>query len=125
MNEALYPDSASGAPTISADHRMEVPNTSLLPGSEKAPPAAVGVLKNVVKGAHEVIDRLADGAMPAVTQLGDSASSAEHRLQAKAEQLLRKRNEWLERSRTAVRRKPLAAIAAALTLGIVIGRIAR
>jgi hypothetical protein len=38
----------------------------MLPDSEKAAPAAVGLLKQAVQGAHDTIDRLADSATPAV-----------------------------------------------------------
>ena len=39
--------------------RASVPDMSMLPGSEKAPPATVDLLNRAVQGAHDTIDRLA------------------------------------------------------------------
>jgi hypothetical protein len=104
---------------------MPVPDTSMLPGSEKAPPAAIGVLNDAVQGAHDTIDRLADRAAPAVRQLGESVAAVGETLQAKTDQLREKRDVWVEGARGTVRRNPLAAVAAALALGAVIARITR
>ena len=123
MNDTLRPDSASAVPWPTSDPR--VPDTSMLPGSEKAPPAAVGLLKNAVRGAHDTIDRLAASAEPAVRQLGDSAAAAGQTLHAKTEQLRETRDEWAEGARATVRRHPLVSVAAALALGAVIGRTTR
>lgn len=125
MNEAINQDSASNAPWPTGDHRVRVPNTSMLPGSEKAPPASVGMLRNAVQGAHETIDRLADSAAPAVRQLGESVAAAGETLHAKTDQLRETRDEWVEGVRSTVRRNPLACVAAALALGAVIARITR
>lgn len=125
MNETIHPDSTPNVPWSSDDHRVRVPNTSMLPGSEKAPPATVGLLRNAVQGAHETIDRLAESAAPAVRQLGESVAAAAETLDAKTDQLRATRDEWVEGVRTTVRRNPLVAVAAALTLGAVIGRITR
>lgn len=64
MSETIHQDSASNAPWPAGDHRVRVPSTSKLPGSEKAPPAAVDLLRKAVQGAHETIDQLADSAAP-------------------------------------------------------------
>lgn len=125
MNDITQPDSPSDRPWPAGTPLVRVPDTSMLPGSEKAPPAAVGLLKNAVQGAHETIDRLADSAAPAVRQLGDSVAAAGETLHAKTDQLREQRDEWAEGMRSAVRSNPLAAVAAALALGIVIARITR
>jgi hypothetical protein len=123
MNEHLGNDSASDLPWPTSDHRLRVPDTSMLPGSEKAPPPAVGMLKKVVQGAHHTIDRMADRATPAVQQLGESVSTATEVLTAKTKQLRVVRDDWAEGARSTVRRNPLAAIAGALALGALIARL--
>ena len=125
MNETIHPDSTSNVPWSNGDHRVRVPNTSMLPGSEKAPPATVGLLRNAVHGAHETIDRLAESAAPAVRELGDRVSAAEDALHAKTDQLRETRDEWVESARSTVRSNPLMCVAAAFALGVVIARITR
>lgn len=124
MNQ-LRPESASDVPWPTSDPRVRVPDTSLLPGSEKAPPASAGLLKHAVQGAHDTIDRLADRAAPAVQQLADGVAAAEEALRARSSQLRHTRDEWVEGARTTVRGNPLASVAAALALGVVIARLAR
>jgi hypothetical protein len=125
MNETIHPDRASDPLWPIGDRGVRVPDTSMLPGSEKAPPAAVGLLKNAVLASHETIDRLADRAAPAVRQLGESVAAAGETLHAKTDQLREKRDEWADGMRSTVRSNPLAAVAAALALGAVIARITR
>ena len=125
MNETTYPDSASDRPWSTDDRGVRVPDTSMLPGSEKAPPAAVGLLKNAAQSAHSTVDRLADSAAPAARQVGERVAAAAETLHEKTDQLREKRDEWAEGVRSTVRRNPLAAVAAAAALGAVIARIAR
>jgi hypothetical protein len=125
MNETVHPESPSDLPWQNGDHRVSVPDTSMLPGSEKAPPAAVDLLKDAAQGAHQAIDRFADRAAPAVRRLGESVAAASDTLQVKTEQLRETRDEWVEGARNTVRLNPLAAVAAALALGAVIARITR
>lgn len=115
----------SHAATPGQDHQPGVPDTSLLPGTDKAPPAAVDLMKRVVQGAHQTIDRLADSATPRVRQLGESVSSAGDALQAKSDQLRETRDEWAESLRCTVRQNPLTAVVASLALGALIARITR
>lgn len=125
MNETPDRNPESDVPWRHSDGQPPVPGTSMLPGSEKPAPAAVGLLKHAVRGAHDSIDRLADRAEPAVRQLGESVAAAEDALQAKAVQLREVRDEWVEGLRHTVRSKPLAAIAVAAALGVLLARISR
>jgi len=125
MNEIIHPDSPSDRLWPVGNPLVRVPDTSMSPGSEKAPPAAVGLLKTAVQGAHDTLDRLADSAAPAVRQLGDSVAAAGATLQAKTGQLREKREEWAEGVRGRVRSRPLAAVAVALAIGAVIARVTR
>ena len=126
MNETILPaDNLSDVPWPTSDVRVPVPDTSMLSGSEKAPPAAVGLLKSAVQGAHDTIDRLAESAAPAVRRWGDGAADAEVALHERADQLREVRDAWAETVRTTVRDNPLAAVVAALALGVVIARLTR
>lgn len=125
MTETTYADSASGVPWPTSDQRVRVPDTSMSPGSEKAPSAGVTLLNRAMQGAHDTIDRLADSAAPALQQLGERVSVAKDMLHAKTDQLRDTREEWVESMRTTVRSKPLASVAAAVALGAVIARLTR
>ncbi len=123
MNTTLYPNNLSNASGNNPDGHLPVPDTSMLPGSEKAPPPAVDLLKSAVQGAHATIDRLADRAAPAVQHMGQSVAAAQDALQAKAHELRETRDAWAEDLRTTVRGNPLAAVAAAFVVGLVIARL--
>lgn len=123
MSETIQPNGMPDVPW--PIHRARASETSMSPGTEIAPPAAVDSLNRVVQGAHDAVDRFADVAAPKVRQLGESVSSAETALRARAEQLGQLSSEWTESLRATVRSKPLTAIAAALALGAAIARITR
>ena len=125
MNENLQPDSTANAPWLTRNQRAEMPDTSLLPDSEKVVPIAVGILNNAVQGAHDTLDRMAAGAAPVVRHLGDNVASAAKALHAKTDQLRVTRDEWAESARVTVRGNPLVTVAAAFTLGAVISRLLR
>lgn len=118
MSEIIHPG-------VTSDHRMRVPDTSMLPGSEKAPSAALASLNRAVHAAHDAVDRFADSAAPTVRQLGERLSGAEAALHHGADQLGRTRDQWTEGLRSTVRRHPLAAVAAAVALGAVLVRATR
>jgi ElaB/YqjD/DUF883 family membrane-anchored ribosome-binding protein len=125
MNDTIHPGSLSDVPWPTGNHRVRVPNTSMLPGSEKATTSVVGLLNNTVQGAHNTIDRLADSAAPAAQQLGAQVSAAADAMHAKTDRLRDTRDEWVEGARSTVRGSPLVSIAAAFALGAVIARINR
>ena len=125
MTETKPPASTPDPGWPDDDHRLRVPDTSMLSGSEKAQPPAVNLLKQAVRGAHDGIDRLAETLTPAVRRLGESVSAAEEALQAKSTQLRDTGDAWVDSVRTTVRRNPLACVAAAVALGAVIARITR
>lgn len=76
--------------------------------------ASPDVLTRVVQGAHQTVDRLAETAAPQVQRLQDGVASAREL-----------GGELREGLRNAVRENPLLALAAALTVGMVIGRVSR
>jgi len=125
MDTTTQPDGTTDLPWPSGDHRMRVADTSMLPGSEKSPTAAVGMLHHAVQGAHDTIDRLAASAAPGVRQLGERISAADDTLHAQADQWRARQGEWAEGLRTTVRSHPLKSVVAALALGAVIARVIR
>ena len=121
MNQTNQLEGSPNGPWLAGD--QPVPNTSMLPDSEKAVPVAIGLMNSAVQGAHHSIDRFAESAAPVVRHLGESVSAAGEALHAKADQLRVTRDEWSESARTTVRSNPLVSVAAALALGAVIGRL--
>jgi ElaB/YqjD/DUF883 family membrane-anchored ribosome-binding protein len=125
MSEPILPVGVSDVPWSSSDYRARVPDTSMLPGSESAPPPMVKLMTDAVQGSHDAIDRLAERVAPVARQLGERASAAEGALQAKADRLRERGDEWVESLRRTVRRKPLSAVAVALAIGTLVSRITR
>lgn len=125
MNGNIPADNLAGVPWPTSGERAKVPDTSMLPGSERAPPKAVGLLEDAVRGAHDTLDRFAESAAPALRQLGDSVASAADSMNLRTDQLHEARDAWMDEARTTVRSNPLVALAAALALGVVIARLAR
>jgi ElaB/YqjD/DUF883 family membrane-anchored ribosome-binding protein len=87
---------------------------------ELSKPKASGadLLNRVVQGAHQTIDRLAETAAPHVDRL-------EHGMGSAGEGLHQRADEWTDGLRTTVREHPLAAVGAALALGVLVARLAR
>ena len=96
MNDLNSPTDAPDPAWTDSEQRLRVPDTSMLPGSEKAPPPAVQLLKQAVRGAHDSIDRLAQTVTPTVRKLGESVSAAEEALQAKSEQWRETGDAWVD-----------------------------
>ena len=72
------------------------------------------VLGRVKQGAHEGVDALADTAAPHVQRLQDGIAAARDTGE-----------EWAESLRTTVREHPLAALAAAAAVGLLVARLTR
>jgi ElaB/YqjD/DUF883 family membrane-anchored ribosome-binding protein len=87
--------------------------------------AAAAMVTRVVQGAHEAIDSIAEHATPALERLEQGLSQSGEVLHEKAGQLRATGDEWAESLRDNVRQHPLAALAAALAVGVVIARLAR
>ena len=123
MNENIPQDSTSDVPWPTSANRMRLPDPS--PDSDKAASEALGLLDNTVQGAHDTIDRIAEGAAPVVQQLGESVSVAQAAMHANAAQLRETRDEWVEGVRCTVRNNPLVSVAAVFALGLLFARITR
>jgi len=83
------------------------------------------LLARVVQSAHQTIDRLADSAAPHVHKLEEGVSSASELVGERAVQARDTGEEWVESVRSTVRDNPLAAIATAVAVGLLIARITR
>lgn len=95
-------------------------------GSETLGSSAEGVdrtLDRFVQGAHQAVDSLAAKAAPAVERLKSSMGSASDSMHERADQLGAMQEEWIESARATVREHPLASLAAAVAVGMLISRL--
>ncbi len=83
------------------------------------------MLNKVVEKAHQTIDRLAETAAPHVQRLSEGASSASGVLHDRADRARELGDEWTQSLRSTVRENPLATVAAALALGVIIAKLSR
>ena len=90
---------------------------------DQAAAAERDVMRRVVQGAHEAVDRIADKAIPVVERLRGTYNEAADSLKHKADQAVDLKDEWTESLRSAVREHPLAAIGTALALGVLLAKI--
>ena len=88
-------------------------------------PVSREAVGKVVQGAHDTIDRLATTAAPHVQKLQETLVNAGATLNCKAETMKAKGDEMTQSLRSKVRENPLAAVAAALAVGMVIARLSR
>jgi ElaB/YqjD/DUF883 family membrane-anchored ribosome-binding protein len=90
---------------------------------DQAADAERDVMRRVVQGAHEAVDRIADKAIPAVERLRGTYNDAAESLKQRADQAIDLKDEWTESLRTAIREHPIAAVGTALALGVIIARL--
>jgi ElaB/YqjD/DUF883 family membrane-anchored ribosome-binding protein len=110
--------SASANPFPSSDDAARPYSSS---GLNTPSGAASDMMSRVVSGAHHTIDRLAESAAPHVDRLQATGED----LTQRAEHLRHVGDEWTESMRSTVRDNPLAAVAVALALGMLIARVTR
>jgi ElaB/YqjD/DUF883 family membrane-anchored ribosome-binding protein len=83
------------------------------------------MLNRVVQGAHSAIDRMAETAAPTVQKLQDGVQAASDTLSQRADDARAMSEAWAESLRSTVREHPLAAVATALAVGVLVARLAR
>lgn len=83
------------------------------------------MLNRVVQGAHTAIDRMAETAAPTVQKLQDGVQAASDTLSQRADDAREMSEAWAESLRSTVREHPLAAVATALAVGVLVARLAR
>ncbi len=116
-NPTFAPDTPS--PATPADPAAGMPNGS---GSDVV---RIEALERMVKTAHEAIDRLAEQAAPKIDRVQRGLADASTRLHQTADQALQVGDEWTESLRGTVRSNPVAAVATAFALGMLIARLGR
>ena len=123
--ENMFPSSSSATSSISAGTSgIDSPDSS---GSSMSNTTATrpqsDVLNRVVQGAHQAIDKLAETAAPHVQRLEQGVHSTSDTLHARADQARELSDEWTESLRTTVRENPLASVAAALAIGLLLAKL--
>jgi len=83
------------------------------------------LVNRVAKSAHETVDRLAATAGPAVDRICRGVEQASDSVHAGADRLSETQQQWTESLRGTVREHPLAALATAVALGVLVSRLAR
>lgn len=117
MNEtgSTFPTAGSGTTTTGA--------TSPANGAGASGAASSDVLNRVASTAHQAVDRVVGAAGPALEKLRGSASSAGEAMKAKADQFGAMEEQWISSARNYVRENPLAAVAIAAAVGLIIGKV--
>ena len=129
--DTTFPKSGSTTPSSASPATPSIGGSGSRPAAAVAADAAIDqaaaadrdVLRRVVQGAHEAVDRIADKAIPAVERLRGTYNDATESLKQKADQAADLKDEWTESLRTAVREHPLTAVGAALALGVLFARL--
>jgi ElaB/YqjD/DUF883 family membrane-anchored ribosome-binding protein len=102
--------------------------TSAADGQRAAPAATTDagkpLLDSVVRGVHDTVDRVAATAAPAVDKLVGGVNNASDAAQQRAREVSELGQEWAETLRVTVREHPLASLAVALAVGVLISRVA-
>jgi ElaB/YqjD/DUF883 family membrane-anchored ribosome-binding protein len=83
------------------------------------------VMNRVVQGAHEAVDRVAEKAGPAVERIRSGVSGAAESLHTHAEEFGALQEQWMQSARSCVREHPLATVAVAVAVGVLLSRISR
>jgi hypothetical protein len=121
MNDTPLSSTAADLPRPNGEHQRPVHQPAPWPGDGQA----AGLMNNAVQGAHDTIDRVAEGTASTVRRLSDSAAAAGRSLQATSDHLRDTRDEWMGGMRSTVREHPLLCIAAAVALGALAARVMR
>lgn len=97
--------------------------TSQTTFSAGSPGVSEDTVNRAAQGAHDAIDRVAERAGPAVERLRAGMSGAADMLHARAEQFGAMQEQWMESTRTCVREHPLATVAVAVGVGMLLSRL--
>ena len=123
-SENMFPSSSSATSSISAGTAGgESSENNIGAMSNPGTRAQSDVLNRVVQGAHQTIDRLAESAAPHIQRLEQGVTSASDTLHTRADQARELGDEWTETLRTTVRENPLASVAAAVAIGLLLAKL--
>jgi ElaB/YqjD/DUF883 family membrane-anchored ribosome-binding protein len=87
--------------------------------------AAAPLLDSVVRSAHDTIDRVAAKAAPAVERMVSGAQGASDAVHQRVHDAGELSHEWADTLRATVRDHPLASVAVAVAVGVLISRLAQ
>ncbi len=111
-------------PTPSIEPHEKIAEGADPPSANSIDPSG-DMMSRMVGGAHEAIDHLARDAAPHVQRVQDGLASANEMLHQRSDQARALGSEWSEGVNRTVRDHPLAAIATAFTLGMLLTRLMR
>jgi ElaB/YqjD/DUF883 family membrane-anchored ribosome-binding protein len=121
---AGLPDPSSQSPLSASDAGLDRSTSPAgMAGDGEAQRSGNDMFARVVQGAHDTVDRLAETAAPHVQRLTQGVDSASDTLHQRADQVREVSDEWAENLRETVRENPLAALAAALAVGVIVARL--
>jgi ElaB/YqjD/DUF883 family membrane-anchored ribosome-binding protein len=91
--------------------------------STAAAGSAKPLLDSVVRTAHDAVDRVAAKAAPALERVVSGAQGATQAVQQRARDANDLSHEWADSLRATVRDHPLASLAVALAVGVLVSRL--
>ena len=119
MNEtgSTFPTATSGTSATGAS------STSANGATASGTSSNADMLNRMASTAHSAVDRVVGAAGPALEKMHGSASSAGEAMKDKADQLGTMEEQWIASARNYVRENPLAAVAIAAAVGLIIGKV--
>jgi hypothetical protein len=96
-----------------------------MPALDSEGAGAKRFVDKLADGAHQAIDRVAEQVAPKVEQLQQGLDGAGQSMQQRADRLRAFGADWSEDLRGCVRDHPMASLATALLLGMLVARLAR
>lgn len=112
MNKEPMSSASSGSP-LSSDVDADM-SSGMSSGMGSVGGSTDRLMNRAVGGAHHTIDRIAEAVQPHAQDLG-----------MRAERMREAGDEWANSMRDTVRESPLAAVAVALAVGMLVARITR
>lgn len=119
------PNGDSPFPTASVSPAPPAPGVLDAAPDAQPPGQPADVINRVTQVAHGAIDRMAETAAPAVQRLQDGVRAAGDTLSQQASDARALGDEWTESVRCTVRQHPIAALATALAVGVLVVLVAR
>jgi hypothetical protein len=124
MNESTYPNTGDAAAATREEERAAPRAGQPARAEQDDAPAALpgGELGGaLVRGAHDAVDMIA----AKVTSLLGGAGGSDKALEEGVAKAVDMRDEWLSTARQAIREHPVAALATAALIGVVVVKLAR
>jgi ElaB/YqjD/DUF883 family membrane-anchored ribosome-binding protein len=117
------PAAASGG--LGSNDAPKAAGTTNGGGAHAASPPPVEWVQRAADNAHDMIDKVAEQAVPRMRHLHRRVSDAGQRLHSGGDAFNALSREWAESARCTVREQPLTALAIAAAVGLLLGRLSR